>query len=91
MTHFETIRLDIDAAGVARLTLARTDAACAPGAVQTTKKLVQFVPAHDSADNPIYTVDRLADFWKTEEAHEGLKSFFEKRAPAWRRKHEPAA
>jgi methylglutaconyl-CoA hydratase len=56
-----------------------------------TKKLVQFVLAHDSADNLIYTVDRLADFWETEEAREGLKSFFEKRAPAWRRKHEPAA
>ena len=65
--------------------------ACAPGAVQMTKKLVQFVLAHDPADNLIYTVDRLADFWETEEASEGLKSFFEKRAPAWRRKHEPAA
>jgi methylglutaconyl-CoA hydratase len=51
---------------------------------------VQFVLAHDPADNLIYTVDRLADFWETEEAREGLKSFFEKRAPAWRRKHVPA-
>jgi methylglutaconyl-CoA hydratase len=65
--------------------------ACAPGAVQMTKKLVQFVLAHDTADNLIYTVDRLADFWETEEAREGLASFFEKRAPAWRRQHEPAA
>ena len=46
--------------------------ACAPGAVQMTKKLVQFVLAHDTADNLIYTVDRLADFWETEEAREGI-------------------
>ncbi|RCX10130.1 enoyl-CoA hydratase-related protein [Extensimonas vulgaris] len=65
--------------------------ACAPGAVQMTKKLVQYVLAHDMADNLIYTVDRLADFWETDEAREGLTSFYEKRAPAWRRKHSDKA
>jgi methylglutaconyl-CoA hydratase len=49
------------------------------------------VLAHDMADNLIYTVDRLADFWETDEAREGLTSFYEKRAPAWRRKHSDKA
>ena len=72
---------ELDAAVNAEIDLALN---CAPGAVQTTKKLVQYVLGHDAADNLIYTVDRLADFWETEEAREGLSSFFEKRAPSWR-------
>ncbi len=64
---------------------------CAPGAVTMTKKLVEYVLRHDSADNLIYTVDRLADFWETEEAREGMQSFFDKRKPAWRRLHVPLA
>lgn len=64
---------------------------CAPGAVTMTKQLVQYVLSHDVADNLIYTVDRLADFWETEEAREGMQSFFEKRKPAWHRKRSPGA
>ncbi len=60
---------------------------CAPGAVAMTKRLAQYVLSHDEADNLIYTVDRLADFWETEEADEGMQSFFEKRKPSWHRKH----
>lgn len=64
---------------------------CAPGAVTMTKQLVQYVLAHDTPDNLIYTVDRLADFWETDEAHEGMQSFFDKRKPAWHRPHAPRA
>lgn len=60
---------------------------CAPGAIATTKKLVDFVLRHSHADNLIYTVDRLADFWETAEAQEGMQSFFEKRKPAWHKTH----
>lgn len=63
--------------------------ACAPGAVAMTKRLAQYVLRHNETDNLIYTVDRLADFWETEEAREGLQSFFDKRKPAWHRKHAP--
>jgi methylglutaconyl-CoA hydratase len=73
----------LDAAVAAELELVL---ACAPGAVSTTKRLVHYVLRHDEADNLIYTVDRLADFWETEEAREGMQSFFEKRKPAWHRK-----
>ena len=76
----------LDAAVNAEIDLALS---CAPGAVTMTKKLVQYVLNHDTADNLIYTVDRLADFWETEEAREGMQSFFEKRQPAWRRLHAP--
>jgi methylglutaconyl-CoA hydratase len=51
-----------------------------------TKRLVHYVLRHDEADNLIYTVDRLADFWETEEAREGMQSFFDRRKPAWHRK-----
>lgn len=57
--------------------------ACAPGAVAVTKKLFEYVLRHGPADNLTYTVDRLADFWETDEAKEGMQSFFEKRKPRW--------
>ncbi len=63
---------------------------CAPGAVAITKALVRYVMSHDAEDNLIYTVDRVADFWETEEAAEGMQSFYEKRKPAWHRKHAPS-
>lgn len=62
---------------------------CAPGAVAMTKRLAQYVLRHNEADNLIYTVDRLADFWETEEAREGMQGFFDKRKPSWHRKHAP--
>jgi hypothetical protein len=54
-------------------------------AVAMIKKLVHYVLRHDYQDNLFYTVDRLADFWETDEAREGMASFFEKRKPAWHR------
>lgn len=62
---------------------------CAPGAVAMTKRLAQYVARHNEADNLIYTVDRLADFWQTEEAKEGMQSFFDRRKPSWNRRHAP--
>ena len=78
----------LDAAVNAEIDLALS---CAPGAVTMTKKLVQYVMSHDTADNLMYTVDRLAEFWVTEEAREGMQSFFDKRKPTWRRLHVPRA
>lgn len=75
----------LDAAVDAELDLAL---ACAPGAVAMTKRLTHYVLRHNEADNLIYTVDRLADFWETAEAQEGMDSFFEKRKPAWHRRTE---
>ena len=58
---------------------------CAPGAVAATKRLVDYVLRHDDHDNRLYTADRLADAWETEEGREGIRAFIEKRAPSWRR------
>lgn len=74
----------LDAAINEEIDLALT---CAPGAVATTKALVRYVMSHDVEDNLIYTVDRVADFWETEEAREGMQSFFDKRKPAWHRNY----
>jgi methylglutaconyl-CoA hydratase len=57
---------------------------CAPGAVAATKRLVDYVLRHDDATNRVYTADRLADAWETEEGKEGIRAFLEKRAPSWR-------
>jgi methylglutaconyl-CoA hydratase len=57
---------------------------CAPGAVAATKKLVAYVQAHDLPTNMIYTADKLADAWETEEGRDGIAAFFGKRLPVWR-------
>lgn len=56
---------------------------CAPGAVRTIKRLIDYVARHEFEDNCMYTVDRIADMWDDAEAVEGLASFAEKRKPAW--------
>lgn len=56
---------------------------CAPGAVRTIKRLIDYVSRHEFEDNRMYTVDRIADMWDDPEAVEGLASFAEKRKPAW--------
>lgn len=56
---------------------------CAPGAVAATKRLIDFVDRHDYEANFHYTVDRVAEMWSSEEADEGIRSFMEKRKPAW--------
>jgi methylglutaconyl-CoA hydratase len=56
----------------------------APGAVADTKALVAYVGSHDLETNMIYTADRLADAWETEEGIEGINSFLNKGIPSWR-------
>ena len=56
----------------------------APGAVADTKALIAYVAAHDLETNMIYTADRLADAWETEEGIEGINSFLDKSTPSWR-------
>ncbi|WP_298362188.1 crotonase/enoyl-CoA hydratase family protein [uncultured Bradyrhizobium sp.] len=56
----------------------------APGAVADTKRLIAYVAGHDLDDSMIYTADRLADAWETEEGIEGIDSFLSKSAPSWR-------
>tara|TARA_R110002074_G_scaffold10461_2_gene39700 strand:+ start:4428 stop:5222 length:795 start_codon:yes stop_codon:yes gene_type:complete len=56
----------------------------APGAVADTKALVAYVAAHDLETNMIYTADRLADAWETDEGIEGINSFINKGVPSWR-------
>jgi methylglutaconyl-CoA hydratase len=56
---------------------------CAPSAVAATKRLVDFVDRHGHEENFQYTVDRVAEMWSSDEAEEGIRSFLEKRKPAW--------
>ncbi len=56
---------------------------CAPGAVRATKRLIAHVAYRDFRDSAVYTADRLADAWETDEGKEGIAAFLEKRQPAW--------
>ncbi len=55
----------------------------APGAVAATKRLIAYVASHGSDDNMIYTADRLADAWETQEGKTGINSFLNKQLPPW--------
>lgn len=56
---------------------------CAPGAIASTKKLIDYVDTHTAADNKIYTAANLADAWETEEGKEGIDAFLNKRKASW--------
>lgn len=56
----------------------------APGAVAMTKELIAYVSTHSIADNLLYTGDRLADAWETDEGAAGIAAFLGKTTPPWR-------
>ncbi|WP_170357340.1 crotonase/enoyl-CoA hydratase family protein [Ruegeria arenilitoris] len=59
---------------------------CAPGAVASAKALVRDLgPRIDDAMID-HTIRALVDRWETDEAHEGISAFFDKRKPSWNSK-----
>ena len=54
------------------------------GAVGETKRLIAYVASHSINDSMIYTADRLADAWETDEGTTGINSFLGKTLPPWR-------
>jgi len=59
---------------------------CAPGAVASAKALVRDLgPRIDDAVID-HTIRALVDRWETDEAHEGISAFFDKRKPSWNSK-----
>ena len=59
---------------------------CAPGAVADAKSLCLSL-SRDALDDPLATTAaRLADRWETDEAREGIRSFFAKEKPPWARR-----
>ncbi len=56
---------------------------CAPGAIASTKKLIDYVDSHSAAENRIYTAANLADAWETTEGKEGIDAFLNKRKASW--------
>jgi methylglutaconyl-CoA hydratase len=57
--------------------------AAAPGAVARAKALARRLGPPIDADVIDATITALADAWETDEAREGVESFFEKRKPNW--------
>jgi methylglutaconyl-CoA hydratase len=58
---------------------------CGPAAITATKKLIFFVDSHDPDTNLHYTANLLADTWESAEGQEGIRCFFNKETPGWRR------
>ncbi|WP_170364492.1 crotonase/enoyl-CoA hydratase family protein [Ruegeria arenilitoris] len=59
---------------------------CAQGAVASAKALVRDLgPRIDDAMID-HTIRALVDRWETDEAHEGISAFFDKRKPSWNSK-----
>ncbi|OUR68223.1 enoyl-CoA hydratase [Cycloclasticus sp. 46_83_sub15_T18] len=56
---------------------------CAPVAIASTKKLIDYVDSHGMQDNRIYTAANLADAWETDEGKEGIDAFLNKRKASW--------
>lgn len=56
---------------------------CAPGAVASAKTLVQDLGPKIDDQVIDHTINALVSRWETEEAHEGINAFFEKRKPKW--------
>ncbi|MEO1107730.1 MAG: crotonase/enoyl-CoA hydratase family protein [Pseudomonadota bacterium] len=56
---------------------------CAPGAVASAKALVQDLGPKIDDQVIDHTINALVSRWETEEAHEGINAFFEKRKPNW--------
>ncbi|MDX1743875.1 MAG: crotonase/enoyl-CoA hydratase family protein [Ruegeria sp.] len=56
---------------------------CAPGAVASAKSLVRSLGP--TIDDLVIdqTIRALVERWETDEAHEGISAFFEKRKPSW--------
>lgn len=57
---------------------------CAPGAIADAKYLCQFLGRNPRIDQLEFTANKLADRWETEEAEEGIRSFFAREKPSWR-------
>ena len=56
---------------------------CAPGAVASAKALVQDLGPKIDDQVIDHTINALVSRWETEEAHDGINAFFEKRKPKW--------
>ncbi|WP_170596031.1 crotonase/enoyl-CoA hydratase family protein [Ruegeria arenilitoris] len=59
---------------------------CAPGAVASAKALVRDLGPRIDAAVIDHTIRALVDRWETDEAHEGISVFFDKRKPSWNSK-----
>lgn len=73
---------DLDAA-VEREVVAMLNAA--PTAISLSKGLITHMAAHPAEDPLDFTIGQLADAWETDEAEAGIKAFFAKQNPPWRK------
>ncbi|MDE0114991.1 MAG: enoyl-CoA hydratase-related protein, partial [Albidovulum sp.] len=56
---------------------------CAPGAVAKAKSLARSLGREIDERVIEESVSRLSECWESDEAHEGITAFFEKRSPNW--------
>ncbi len=56
---------------------------CAPGAMAEAKALMRDLAGRVTPEQVDLAIDALARRWQSDEAHEGVGAFFDKRAPSW--------
>jgi methylglutaconyl-CoA hydratase len=59
--------------------------ACAPGAVADAKRLIRDLSGRVTPEAVDRSVRALVERWETEEAQAGIRAFFDKAEPPWRR------
>lgn len=58
--------------------------ACGPEAVAATKHLIAHIDQHGTEASIDHAMAELARVWQSEESHEGVAAFFDRRPPAWK-------
>jgi methylglutaconyl-CoA hydratase len=54
-----------------------------PNAIGEAKQLVRRIPTLSMEDGFLYTTNKIAELFASDEAAEGMRAFFEKRKPKW--------
>ncbi len=78
---------DVDALEAHEMQIRKQVLACAPGAIADTKALILMQPGMSRQEIVQAAAENFAGRMLSEEAHEGIASFLEKRKPIW--KSEP--
>lgn len=80
--------VEIDALDTAVAEEIKQVLACGPMAIATSKQMISGLERGNLDDPAQYMIEMLADVWEGEEAQVGIRAFFAKALPPWKKKTE---